>query len=116
MKTPDYRKIYQDMIRMKYPDKEALCRSILDKKTIDPLDIIRLNAIITGKNAQEKIHDDQKLKSYDKRTILQILNYQKKHHLNNTELASHFNLSRNTVAKWKKLFFSADPDLDKPYF
>ncbi len=113
MKTPDYRKIYRDMIRMKYPDKEALCRSILEKKNIDPLDIIRLNAIITGKNDQEKTHDDQKLKSYDKRTILQILNYQKKHRLNNTELASHFNLSRNTVAKWKKIFFSTDPGPDK---
>lgn len=32
MKTPDYRKIYQDMIRMKYPEKEKLCSPILNKK------------------------------------------------------------------------------------
>lgn len=116
MKTPDYRKIYLDMIRIKYPEKKELCRSILEKKNIDPLDIIRLNDIIAGKSDKEKIRDNQKLKSYDRNTILQILDYQKKHHLNNTELALHFKLSRNTVAKWKKIFCSADPLLDEPYY
>ncbi|KAA0128663.1 helix-turn-helix domain-containing protein [Chryseobacterium sp. SN22] len=116
MTAPDYRKIYEDMIRMKYPDKETLCRSILEKKNIDLFDVIRLNAIITGKNAQEKIQGDQKLKSYDKDTILQILDYQKKHGMNNTALASHFKLSRNTVAKWRKLFSPIDTVLDEPFY
>lgn len=105
MKTPDYRKIYQDMIRMKYPEKEELCQSILSKKRIEPLDIIRLNAVIAGNSYKERVRDNQKLKSYDKKTILQILHYQKKNQLNNTELAKHFDLSRNTVAKWRKFFF-----------
>jgi len=76
-----------------------------------------IHEVITNiKSDKEKIRDNQKLKSYDKNTILQILDYQKKHHLNNTELALHFKLSRNTVAKWKKIFCSAHPQLDEPYY
>jgi DNA-binding transcriptional regulator YiaG len=112
MKTPDYRKIYQDMIRMKYPEKELLCSPILNKKNIDLLDIIRLNAIIAGKSDKKKIQDNQKLKSYDRNTILKILHYQKKYNLNNTQTADYFILSRNTVAKWKKLFLPNGPALD----
>ncbi len=104
MNIPDYGKIYRDMISMKYPEKEAICSNILNKKSIESLDIIRLNAIITGKKDIESIRENQKLKSYDRQTILHILDYQKKHGLNNTQLAVHFRLSRNTVTKWKKMF------------
>jgi len=115
MKSPDYRKIYQDMIRIKYPEKERLCSHILEKNSIEPLDIIRLSAIISEKNDEERVRDNQKLKSYDKKTILEILDYQKKNNLNNTELARHFKLSRNSVAIWKKIFFSVERSLDKPF-
>lgn len=47
---------------------------------------------------------NQKYRSYDKATIIEILNYQKKNSLNNTQLSNHFKLSRNTVTKWKTLF------------
>ncbi|WP_394660672.1 helix-turn-helix domain-containing protein [uncultured Chryseobacterium sp.] len=115
---PDYRKIYRDMIRMKYPEKEELCRHILTKKNIEPLDIICLSTIIAGNENRERIRSNQKLKSYDKKTIFQILDYQKKYNLNNTELAKHFKLSRNSVAKWKKAFFSTENEmaLDKPFY
>lgn len=104
MRTPDYQKIYRDMIRLRYPEKEAACRSILTKARMEFLDIIRLNAIITGNKDEEAIRENQKLKSYDKNTILRILDYQKEHRLNNTQLAARFRLSRNSVTKWKKLF------------
>lgn len=42
--------------------------------------------------------------SYDLASIIDILEYQKKNQLNNIQLANHFKLSRNTVAKWKKSF------------
>ncbi|WP_294282508.1 helix-turn-helix domain-containing protein [uncultured Chryseobacterium sp.] len=92
------------MIRIKYPEKEVACSYILEKEEIGFLDIIKLNTIIIGKASKERSPENQKLKSYDKRAILQILDYQKKHKLNNSKLAAHFKLSRNTVAKWKKLF------------
>ncbi len=103
------------MIRMKYPEKEALCSSILNKSLIEPLDIIRLNNIITESSDKKKMQDNQKLRSYDKKTILQILDYQKKNNLNNTETAKHFKLSRNSIAKWKKTFFSTDEAADKHF-
>lgn len=92
------------MIRIKYPEKITMCNPILEKSTIGLLDIIQLNTFITGKENEEKSRDNQKLKSYDKSTILQILDYQKKHKMNNTHLARHFKLSRNTVTKWKKIY------------
>jgi hypothetical protein len=105
MKIPDYRRIYRDMIRIKYPEKAGLCQAILSKNTLERMDVIRLNTIITGSANGENIRYNQKLKSYDKSTILRILDYQKKHRLNNTQLAAHFRLSRNSVTKWKKLFY-----------
>lgn len=106
MNTPDYKKIYQDMIRMKYPDKEILCNSILKKNHLGSLDIMRINDILTGRNDISKIMDDPKLLSYDRKTILKILDYQKQNKLTNSQLALHFRTSRNTIANWKKVFFS----------
>lgn len=104
MKHPNYKKIYADMITMKFPDKQEICRSILDKSKLSTIDIIDLQKKIFGINNISMGQFNQRYKSYDKSTILKILDYQKKNGLNNNELARHFNLSRNTVAKWKKLF------------
>ncbi|WP_121486243.1 helix-turn-helix domain-containing protein [Chryseobacterium sp. 7] len=106
MNIPDYKKIYQDMIRMKYPDKEILCNSILKKNHLGSLDIMRINDILTGRNDISKIMDDPKLRSYDRKTILKILDYQKQNKLTNSQLALHFRTSRNTITNWKKVFFS----------
>lgn len=108
MSTPDYRKIYQDMIRMNYPEKALLCSNILQKSTITRMDMIRLNNIITGNEDKVRIRYNQKLKSYDKKTIMYILDYQKKNRLNNVQLAKHFRLSRNTITRWKKIFFTGN--------
>ncbi|WP_126651232.1 hypothetical protein [Chryseobacterium aureum] len=47
---------------------------------------------------------NQRYRSYDKASILEMLDYQTKNQLNNSEWARHFALSRNTVAKWKNNF------------
>ncbi len=67
------------------------------------MDAIILNNIITGNNS-DLFSTNQRLKSYDRSAILQMLEYQKKHGLNNIQLAKHFKISRNSVAKWKKMF------------
>lgn len=97
--TPDYKQIYQDLITMKYPEKLQQCQHILRKKELGFLDVLEVNNILKPNKT------DQNLKSYDKSTILKILDYQKKNNLNNTELAIKFKMSRNTVGKWKKIFF-----------
>lgn len=101
---PDYKRIYQDMIFMQYPDKSELCSFILSKEKLNPLDIIRLNNLITGIPGNGKSSENQKLKSYDEETIFKMLMFQKEHNLSNLRLAEHFRVSRNSIAKWKKYF------------
>jgi hypothetical protein len=103
-KQPNYKLIYNDIITIKCPGKKDQCNPILNKEVISILDVIKLNLIIFGLNDKETQIFNQKHRSYDESTILEILDYQFKNKLNNTQLANHFKLSRNTVAKWKKHF------------
>lgn len=93
-----------DILSKKYPEKEHKCRYILEKKELSVLDIIKINEIIFGITDKEESINNQKHRSYDHSTVLEILNYQKKNKLNNSQLATHFKLSRNTIAKWRKNF------------
>ena len=104
--TPDYNKIYHDILTKKCPEKIEQYQYFFynDKKTF--LDIINFNRLIFGKN--EEVEKNQAYKSYDVATILSILHYQTKYKLNNTQLAQHFRLSRNTITKWKKRSLTQD--------
>lgn len=99
---PDYKKIFIDIIIKKFPEKITNCETILQKQKLSGLDILKLNSIIFGHF--EKMQENQKYRSYNKRTILSILDYQRKNNLNNTELARHYKISRNTITKWKRYF------------
>jgi len=101
MRKPNYNRIYIDLLEAKFPEKLKYFKSILDrKKQLSVLDVIKLNEDLFGVSCKER----QKYRSYDKPTVLEILDYQKKNRLNDTQLATHFRLSRNTVATWKKKF------------
>lgn len=100
-KNIDYKKLYTEMIFEKYPQKASACGTILKKKEFTVMDVIRLNKIISSGKAQ---NINQKYKSYDRNAIFEILEYQKKHRLNNVATARHFNISRNTLGNWKKQF------------
>ncbi|MGV0924080.1 helix-turn-helix domain-containing protein [Empedobacter tilapiae] len=105
MKTKiNYKTLYTDIINDLYPDKLLQCQEILNKQDLNILDILELNKLIFQEEYKNNIEVNQKFRSYSKQDILLILDYQKKHNLNNSQLANHFNLSRNTVAKWKKIF------------
>ncbi len=102
--SPDYRKIFCDILDIKYPQKKDACCLLLQKESLTELDIIELNRIIFGvKNKKTEVFN-QRHKSYGKSAILKMLEYQREHCLNNTQLALHFKLSRNTVMNWKKSF------------
>ena len=103
MKNPNYKKIYEDIL-LKYPAKKEQCRTILSKTSFSVKDVITINNIIFPRADQKTQFANQRHRSYDKSSILEILEYQVKNNLNNSELARHFKLSRNTVAKWKKQF------------
>jgi len=99
---PDYRRIYNDLINKKYPEKRREFKSMLEKEALSVLDVIQLNQRIFGRTNHAILN--QRHRSYDKTAILQILDYQKKNKLNNYQVALEFKMSRNTIAKWKKIF------------
>ncbi|MFP3599489.1 helix-turn-helix domain-containing protein [Chryseobacterium sp. SIMBA_029] len=103
-RKPDYHKIYSDIIQLRHPEKEMYCQNILSKKNISDLDVIKLNDIIFPKQNKKSDIFNQQHRAYNELAILQMLRYQKKNNLNNTQLAVYFKLSRNTVVKWKKIY------------
>jgi hypothetical protein len=108
MRKPEYKKIYHDLLAVKFPDKLEKYKTLLErKKELSVLEVLKLNEALFGKINNGNERENQKYHSYDKATILEILEYQKKNRLNNTRLAIHFKLSRNTVAAWKKRFIAS---------
>lgn len=104
--TPNYKKIYIDILDQKYPQKITICQRILNKKKLSTLDIIALNKIIFGEQDKESMTFNQRHRSYCEKTIIEILDYQKKYNLNNTQIALKFKISRNSLTKWKKNILS----------
>ncbi|NML69048.1 helix-turn-helix domain-containing protein [Chryseobacterium sp. RP-3-3] len=102
----NYKQIYIDIITKKFPHKLKECKPLLDKKDFSALDVIQINQKIFGDRDHSVQIFNQKLRSYNKQAMIKILNYQKKHGLNNSQLAFHFKMSRNTIAKWKKQFYT----------
>lgn len=68
------------------------------------MEVIKLNQLIFDQINKNAEIVNQRHRSYNIHDIKQILEYQKINKLNNTQLATHYKLSRTTVAKWKKLF------------
>ncbi|MDR6458212.1 MULTISPECIES: helix-turn-helix domain-containing protein [Chryseobacterium] len=101
---PNYKSIYKDMIEQKFPDKLNDCKKIMEKASLCALDIILLNKIIFLEKTSDTELFNQRHRSYDEKSIIKILDYQKKHELNNMQLARVYKLSRNTIAKWKKQY------------
>lgn len=99
MKTPNYQKIYSDLLKFKGLEKEITIPQ-LDKS----IDIIKFNNLISKRVGEQKSYITQQSKSYDEESIIELLRYQKEYDLNNTQLANEYSLSRNTVAKWKKIY------------
>ncbi|SHF79519.1 transposase [Chryseobacterium sp. OV279] len=101
--SPDYKRIYTDIIDEKYPEKRGICKNILNKKELSILDVLNLNTLIFSNAGKETLKSNQQLRSYDENTIREILQYQRKNNINNNQLALHFKLSRNSITKWKRL-------------
>ncbi len=100
---PDYKQIYMDILDKKFPERKADAYVLLKKENLSVMDILKLNQLVF--NIKDKGNNaNQKHRSYSKSDILQILDFQRKHNLNNSELAEYFKLSRNTVTKWKRIY------------
>lgn len=93
----NYKRIFQDILDLKFPEKKELRAIVLEKEINDFYDVLSLNKMIFGDENKENKH-----KSYDSSTITKVLKYQQENKLSNIETAQKFNLSRNTVSAWKK--------------
>ncbi|SIQ85428.1 hypothetical protein SAMN05880574_1295 [Chryseobacterium sp. RU37D] len=101
---PNYKRIYLDMLQEKQPEKlkDPKIQSLLKNlKTTE--DILNFNGLIF-KQSKESLRNNQKLKTYDKKTMLKLLQYQKKHGFSTSYMSTKYKISRTTFAKWKKNF------------
>ncbi|MGK6342300.1 helix-turn-helix domain-containing protein [Chryseobacterium sp. DT-3] len=102
---PDFKQIYTDIITEKFPEKinDPSIISKLDSLST-AIDILKFNRLIFGQAEYAIEFKSQRLRSYDESSIREILNYQSKNRLTNTQTANHFKTSRNTIAKWKSIY------------
>ena len=89
----NYQQIFRDILDTKYPEKKKVCIPLLQKENLSAMDIVKINTKIFGINKENEVFN-QKHRSYSKIDIIQILDYQQKHKLNNSQLANHFSLRK----------------------
>jgi len=101
---PNYSKIYHDMLKLEHPDKfnDPKIKELL-KRLNTTQDVLNFNEKIF-KQSRESQRDNQKLKTYDKKTMLKLLEYQHKHGFSTSFMSKKYKISRTTIAKWKKTF------------
>lgn len=101
-RRPEYKLIFQDLAQKQFGT--TIPTSVQNKieKLQNNLDILEVNSLIF--NQKHSTRETAKMKVYDKESIEKILNIQQKEKLTNQEIASQFHVSRNSVAKWKKLY------------
>lgn len=102
---PNYKQIYTDIIDEVYPEKKNNIQINNRIECIETvMDILTFNTLILGSSQQVTESKSRRLRSYDKKSILKILEYQKSNKLNNIATAVHFKISRNTLTKWHRIF------------
>jgi len=100
---PDFGKIFREMAEKKNILKNQQ-GCIAEQKEWNSLDVIKINEELFAKDNKENLRFNQKHRAYDESSIKELLEYQQKHKLNNTEMMSLFKISRNTIARWKRIF------------
>lgn len=100
---PNYSKIYHDLLLAEHPEKlkDAKINELL--KNLNTSDeVIRFNERLF-EQSKESVENNQKLRTYDKETMLKILMYQKQHGFSSNYISKKYKISRTTIAKWKKI-------------
>ncbi|WP_284462945.1 helix-turn-helix domain-containing protein [Chryseobacterium sp.] len=101
---PNYKKIYQDMLTLEYPEKlkDPKIKELLGKLDTSE-DVLKFNDRLF-KPSREGQKNNQKLKTYDKKTMIKLLQYQKKHGHSTSYMSKKYKISRTTLTKWKLMF------------
>ena len=92
------------MLRLEHPDKleEPKIRELLKRLNTSD-DVLKFNERLF-EQSKESSKNNQKLKTYDKKTMLKLLQYQRKHGFSTSYMSKKYKISRTTIAKWKKNF------------
>ncbi|SHF12767.1 helix-turn-helix domain-containing protein [Chryseobacterium vrystaatense] len=101
---PNYKKIYYDMLRLEHPEKlkDPKIKELLGKLDTTE-DILNFNDRIFEQSKESQVNN-QKLKTYDKKTMLKLLQYQNKHGFSTSYMSRKYKISRTTIMNWKKSF------------
>lgn len=100
---PNYSKIYHDLLLQEQPErlKDERVKELLQNLNTSE-EVIKFSENFF-KPSKESLENNQKLKTYDKETMLKIFDYQKKHGLSSNLISQQYKISRTTLAKWKKI-------------
>lgn len=101
---PNYSKIYRDMLQSEHPEKlkdPKIQRQLKKLNTTE--DVLKFNEKLF-QQSKENQENNQKLKTYDKKTILKLLQYQDKHGFSTSYMSKKYKISRTTFLNWRKLF------------
>ncbi|RKS95955.1 helix-turn-helix domain-containing protein [Chryseobacterium defluvii] len=101
---PNYKKIFHDILKKEHPEKlkDPSIKRLLSKLNTTE-DVLKLNEKIF-KQSKEKQQNNQKLRTYDKQTILKLLHYQDKHGFSTSYMSKKYKISRTTITKWRRMF------------
>ncbi|WP_238555452.1 helix-turn-helix domain-containing protein [Chryseobacterium sp. P1-3] len=88
------------MLRLEYPEKlkDPKIRELLERLHTSE-DVLKFNEKLFKQSKE-----NQKLKTYDKKTMLKLLQYQKKHGYSTSYMSKKYKISRTTLSKWKSMF------------
>ncbi|MBW7676183.1 helix-turn-helix domain-containing protein [Chryseobacterium chendengshani] len=100
---PNYTKIYHDLLLEEYPEKlkDVKVRELLQKLNTSD-EVIKFNEKLF-EQSKESLENNQKLRTYDKETMLKILMYQKEHGFSSSYISKKYKISRTTLTKWKRI-------------
>lgn len=100
---PNYSKIYHDLLLEEHPEKlkDVKIKDLLQNLNTSD-EVIKFNEKLF-KQSKESLENNQKLRTYDKETMLKVLMYQKQHGLSSNYMSKKHKMSRTTLAKWKKI-------------
>lgn len=101
---PNYKKIYYDMLRLEHPEKlkDPKIKELLNKLNTTE-DVLNFNEKIFAQSKESQVNN-QKLKTYDKKTMFKLLQYQSKHGFSTSYMSRKYKISRTTIINWKKTF------------
>ena len=102
---PDYYKIFKDMVVQEFPGKINEIEK-LKKNNPTVFDIFSVNEKLFDTKTEKQKKIQQKYRVYNEHTVISILRFKRKKNMNISQLAVHFNISKNTLKKWMKAYSS----------